>query len=99
MRSKPRLPGALGWYWQRYFEIDRTDWGGRPTFEGMCRVLDEYDIRDPGEREAIRGVWFAMASVEGEVRESQRKAEEKEAERKAAAPDHSVHPAMRRRKR
>lgn len=96
LRDRPSLPSALNWLWNNYFRIDRTDWGGRPTFAGMREVLDECGITDPAEREAIFETWFAMSAAEGEVRERQRESEEKEQERKAKEVDHSVHPGRRR---
>lgn len=49
----------------------------------MCRVLDEYGVTDPSEREQLRSIWWAMAGVEGQVRDRQKEKEKAAEERDA----------------
>jgi hypothetical protein len=72
------LPGR--WLYHGYDEIDRDE-HGRPTFEGMVAVLDEYGVADREERLRWRRLWRRMyrseAAVVKRVREMREKRRKK----------------------
>ena len=90
---EPPLAAALTWIFTAYFEIDRqlivTAFGAVPghlDFVSMCAVLDEYGVTDRTMRQEVRGHWRAMAGVEAEVREAQRKTKEEEEKHRKRRP-------------